>query len=70
MTTNQRLKQLEKRSNERTFKTPQIIEIYGTREDGTKYLIETWKQFIEAENILPSEQWVKFVNSGEAHNEQ
>lgn len=35
-----RLAQLEKRRNEQPFNPPAIVEIYGTRADGTQYLIE------------------------------
>jgi len=35
-----RLAQLEKRRNEQPYNTPAIIEIYGTRPDGTTYLVE------------------------------
>lgn len=67
MTLKNRLQQLEKRRNEQPYNTPQIVEIWGTREDGITYLIETWKQLMEADasghlNNYP--QWQKFIEDG------
>ena len=50
-----RLTQLEKRSNEQPFNTPAIIEIYGTRTDGTKYLHERREKVTDADG---GERWV------------
>lgn len=61
MSIKHRLAQLEKRRNEQPFEPPKIIEVWGTREDGTRYLIETWRQLIEAETIEPAEAWQEFI---------
>lgn len=47
MTIKNRITQLEKKQNEQPANTPQVIEILGTREDGTQYLIERREKFIE-----------------------
>lgn len=61
MTIKQRLQQLEKR-RDAIHNTPEVIEIWGTREDGSTYVIDTWKKFIEADDIFPREVWRRFVN--------
>ena len=52
---NSRLTQLEKRANEQPYNPPQIVEIWGTREDGTTYLIDTWRGLMEAETLSNSD---------------
>ncbi len=69
MTIKNRIAQLEKQSNERGNR-PQVVEIYGTREDGTTYRIETWREFTEADDIQPREVWERFINAGGESHEQ
>lgn len=71
MTTNkQRIAQLEKRrdSGQLQSTSPQIVEIWGTREGGTKYLIETWKQLVNADkagHLDNCPQWQVFTDKDE-----
>lgn len=43
MTLKNRLARLEKRLDEQPQGAPAVIEIYGTREDGTAYLMERYE---------------------------
>lgn len=72
MNLNNRLAQLEKRRNERPYNPPQVIEVYGMREDGTRYLIETWKQFVDADKAgqLEPVSWQRFIEAKEISNAQ
>ena len=57
-----RIAKLEKQNN-----TPQFVEIWGTREDNTRYLIETWKQLVEADragHLAHCPQWQRFIADG------
>jgi hypothetical protein len=47
-----RLAQLEKRRDEQPFKPPQKVEVWGTREDGTRYLLDTWGALVECNSPL------------------
>jgi len=56
-----RVQKLEQQTNEQP---PESVEIYGTRPDGTRYLIETWKQLTEADQageLANCEQWQRFI---------
>lgn len=42
MTIKNRIEKLEKHSDEQPLQRPEIIEVWEVREDGTRYLVETW----------------------------
>ena len=68
MSNKQRIQQLEKRRDSGQLQNtrPQIVEIWGTREDGTRYLIETWKQLVNADkagHLDNCPQWQAFTDT-------
>lgn len=52
MTLKNRLSKLEKcAAEQRAPHMPQNVYIYGTRNNGETYLVETWRQLIEADTV-------------------
>ena len=69
MSIKNRLAQLEKQRAAQPQNKISIIEIVGTRPDGSQYAIETWKQLVEADEIEPREVWKRFVNDSQPEQE-
>jgi hypothetical protein len=64
-----RLTKLEQRANEQPYSRPRVVEVWGTREDGTHYLIDTWRAFVECNTPVTDQDGSPLLLGGN-ENEQ